>query len=212
MSQETFGRPGPLQFAEPDQNINSNTTQLSGIGPVDAKVAKNMVVPVEALTSYYNLAKTVTQQEIAEPLYFTGADEDEITDIACDGFMNMDARLIHSILRGDVPYEYARQDSQIKVILDSNMARQVTPTDNSLIQPVIYGRYLKDRNGRGLTREQLRRMITTIRNYFDPNASKQGIAAIDASIRVGQSKNRPAYSPAMTSFRLFCAKLEERLA
>jgi hypothetical protein len=125
-------------------------------------------VYVRYLDSYTTLASNLLW--IDELVEWYGLPEDRkprLLATACGVLQAMDTRLIHCLIRGDLPKRY-REDKDVKCIIDRLWRSQDPPfgsVKDTAVQPAVYIQYLTSREGSGLNASQYRIVIRRMREY-----------------------------------------------
>jgi hypothetical protein len=125
-------------------------------------------VYVRYLDSYTTLASSLLRiDELVEWYGLPEDDKPRLLATARGVLQAMDTRLIHCLIRGDLPKRY-REDKDVKCIIDRLWRSQDPPfgsVKDTAVQPAIYIQYLTSREGCGLNVSQYRIVIRRMREY-----------------------------------------------
>jgi hypothetical protein len=129
---------------------------------------------VAYLGNYKTLASKLLQIDELVESYGLKEDPKTLLLATARGVLQaMDTRLIHCLVRGDLPKRY-REDNDVKCIIDRLWRSQDPPLESSkdiAIQPAVYIQYLTSRDGAGLNASQYTILISRMREY----AIKEGV-------------------------------------
>lgn len=119
----------------------------------------------QSLNSYDELIQHLLRDEMEQSDILHGGDVRRFKEI-CRGILYpMDTRVIHSLIRGDLP-RVARTDTDVKKVLDHLFASQApTIAEPKFIQPSIYIQYIVTRGWSGLTAAQRARLTHCLKHY-----------------------------------------------
>ncbi|KAF2658259.1 hypothetical protein K491DRAFT_713651 [Lophiostoma macrostomum CBS 122681] len=118
------------------------------------------------LQSFHALAETFIIEETTNTKTLTGMEIAYCTKVMHDVLLSMDTRVIHSLMRGDLGWQYIN-DQNVKNILDENKLRAFIKLSPKKQQPVLYCQQVVDQNGRGLNRDELQQVCHCLREYCD---------------------------------------------
>jgi hypothetical protein len=125
-------------------------------------------VYVRYLDSYTTLASNLLWiDELVEWYGLREVSKTWLLATACGFLEAMDTRLIHCLIRGDLPTRY-RKDKDVKCIIDQLWRSQDPPFGSPkdiAVQPAIYIQYLTSREGCGLNVSQYKIVIRRMREY-----------------------------------------------
>lgn len=119
------------------------------------------------LENYHTLANSLLDDELQHSTVLHGTDRSFLERTTKLTLESMDTRVVHGILRGDLPVAY-RTDQTTKKVLDYLLWSQqaITPgLYRTKTQPVIYINYLVDKNGFGLRKEECDKLVQRLREY-----------------------------------------------
>lgn len=180
---------------------------LTDIGVIDEHILRGIPFDLIHIRTFMDLASCLIKMKTERSNTFTGMAFRGLTYSVCGSLMTMDARIIHGIIKGDLPYQACQPDSPTKRLLDMNWVAQDPGVARSLRSytgrngkqkvaqptgPVIYAQYLVDHTGRGPTRAQWRTIIEAMREYCD--TTQGGLDAYGIDTAVGRSSSRVASS------------------
>jgi hypothetical protein len=129
---------------------------------------------VSYLGNYETLVRELLQIDELVESYGLREDSKTLLLRTAHGVLQMmDTRLIHCLVRGDLPKRY-REDNNVKCIIDQLWRSQDPPfgsVKDIAVQPAVYIQYLTSRDGTGLNASQYTILISRMREY----AIKEGV-------------------------------------
>jgi hypothetical protein len=122
---------------------------------------------VDHLDTYETLFNELLKDELIESNVLERDVEIQLLITSHRILQAMDTRIIHCLVRGDLPIRY-RKDRDVKCIIDTLWRSQDVPFGyprDTAVQPAIYVQYLTDRDGVGLSAAQYTVLISRMRTY-----------------------------------------------
>jgi hypothetical protein len=119
------------------------------------------------LDSFDSLTNALVVEENAATATLQGSQAMHVQTVLKKVLISMATRIIHSLIRGDLPRQY-RSDANIKKVVDEVRRQGTAGLDKDSKQPVLYAQYIVNKDGRGLSREQLQELTQHLRWYCQP--------------------------------------------
>jgi ribosomal protein L33 len=123
---------------------------------------------IDCLTSYDCLIGKLIEEELRGSRALQGTGVIPLKTICRQVLFCMDTRVVHAIIRGDLPRRFVC-DSDIRKVLDALWRSQIPPggSRQRSVQPAIYVQYLVDEHGRGLSAAQRMTLAQCLLDYCE---------------------------------------------